>query len=290
MAKSATATRPELTPAPKTIQSVDRALDIMEFIAREGGEVSLTQISAALGLNNSTCHHIIKTLVNRNYVRLGTARGLYMLGSQIVLLADAVNIKAELPGRARPVLDALNQVTEEAVHLAVLHGDEMITLVKREALHALRVDSGSIGKSTALHATATGKALLAGLDDDEVRRVTTLHGMRRFTAKTCTDIDKLLNELKDVRASGFSRDDEEFQLYVVCLGAPIYDVGGEVMASLSVSTPINRATKEHLEKIRAETIKAAEQLSLSGQADELRGESAKTKTTKAGIAALKRRN
>ena len=268
MAKSATAIKPELTPAPKTIQSVDRALDIMEFIAREGGEVSLTQISAALGLNNSTCHHIIKTLVNRNYVRPGTARGLYMLGSQIVLLADAVNIKAELPDRARPVLDALNQVTEEAVHLAVLHGDEMITLVKREALHALRVDSGSIGKSTALHATATGKALLAGLDDDEVRRITTLHGMRRFTAKTCTDIDKLLSELEEVRACGFSRDDEEFQLYVVCTGAPIYDVRGEVMGSLSVSTPINRATEVHLDMIRDEVIRAAGNLSLGMRSED----------------------
>jgi IclR family acetate operon transcriptional repressor len=247
----------------KTIQSVDRTLDILEFLARRRGEVSLARISESLGLKTSTCHHLIKTLVARNYVRPGTARGLYMLGSQIVMVAEAVNMKAELPGRARPVLQALNQSTEEAVHLAVLQGDEMITLVKCDARHALRVDGGSIGKSTALHATATGKALLAGLDDAEILRITSLHGMRRFTDKTCTDQQALLAEVADVRRRGWSEDREEFQLYVVCIGAPIYGAAGEMIASLSVSTPINRATDEHLARVRREVMEAAASLSLS---------------------------
>lgn len=133
--------------------------------------MSLTQISEALSLNASTCHHIVKTLVTRHYVRPGTARGRYMLGSQLVVLADAVNVKAELPGRAKAVLDALNEVTEEAVHLAVYEAGEMVTLVKREAKHALRIDNGSIGKSQALHATATGKILLSEMPADQVREI-----------------------------------------------------------------------------------------------------------------------
>ena len=261
MARHATVNEREA--GPKTIQSVDRALDILEFVAKQRGEVSLTQISLALGLNTSTCHHIIKTLVGRNFIRPGTGRGLYMLGSQVVLLADSVNIKEDLPVRARPVLDALNHATEEAVHLAVLHGDEMITLVKREALHALRVDSGSIGKSTALHATATGKALLAGLGDADVRRITSLHGLREFTPNTHTDLEALLEDLKRVREQGYSADYEEYQLYVVCVGAPILDASGRVMASLSVSIPINRATGDHLEFVRSQVMDAASKLSLS---------------------------
>lgn len=247
----------------RTIQSVTRALDILEYMARHRGEMPLAKISEALGLNVSTCHHLIQTLVARHYVRPGTARGYYMLGSQIVVVAEAVNMKAELPSRARPVLEALNRSTEEAVHMAVLQADEMITLVKFEARHALRVDSGSIGKSTALHATATGKALLAGLDDAEVCRITSLHGMREFTAKTCTDQQALLQELSEVRRRGWSSDREEFQLYVVCIGAPIYGAAGEVIASLSVSTPINRATEDHLARVRREVMEAAESLSLS---------------------------
>ena len=247
----------------KTIQSVDRAFAILEAMARRRGEVTLSHICEETGLNASTCHHIIKTLMARRYVRQGTGRGRYMLGSQLVVLAEAVNMKAELPGRARPILEALNRVTEEAVHLAVLEGDEMITLVKREARHALRVDSGSIGKSRAMHATATGKILLSGLEEDEVRRLVDLYGMRAFTANTCTDIGALLRELAEVRTRGHSEDREEFQYYVVCLGAPVRDASGRIIASISVSTPINRATEEHLETVRQEVLAAGRKLSLS---------------------------
>ncbi|WP_375691780.1 IclR family transcriptional regulator [Pseudooceanicola sp. LIPI14-2-Ac024] len=256
-------TAPNGQASEKTIQSVDRALQILEVMARLRGEVTLAQISEELSLNASTCHHIIKTLMARNYVRPGTARGRYMLGSQLVVLADSVNMKAELPGRAKVVLEALNQLTEEAVHLAVLEADEMITLVKREARHALRVDSASIGKSHALHATATGKILLSGLSEDEVRRLTGMHGLRKFTNGTCTDIDALLAELDRIRAQGFSEDREEFQLYVVCIGAAVRDVTGRIIASISVSTPINRATEEHLEIVRREVMAAAAKLSLT---------------------------
>ncbi|MBT9386828.1 IclR family transcriptional regulator [Pseudooceanicola sp. CBS1P-1] len=247
----------------KLIQSVDRALAILEVMARLRGEVTLAEISEAMELNPSTCHHIIKTLMARNYVRPGTGRGRYMLGSQIVILAEAVNVKTELPGRAKAVLEALNQATEEAVHLAVLEGDEMITLMKRKALHALRVDGGTIGKSHALHATATGKILLSGMPDAEVRRLSALHGMRRFTTNTCTDIEVLLKELDGVRACGHSEDREEFQLYVVCIGAAVRDVTGRIIASISASTPINRATEEHLDLVRREVMAAGRTLSLT---------------------------
>ncbi|MEI4473853.1 IclR family transcriptional regulator [Frigidibacter sp. MR17.24] len=250
-------------PAERPIQSVDRALNILEVMARRRGEVTLSEISDELSLNASTCHHLIKTLMARNYIRPGTARGRYMLGSQLVLLADAVNVKAELPGRARPVLEELNRVTEEAVHLAVFDRDEMITLIKRQARHALRVDGGSLGKSRAMHATATGKVLLSGMGDEEVRRITALHGLTAFTAHTCTDVDRLIEELARVRACGISEDREEFQLYVVCLGAAVRDPSGRTIAAISVSTPINRATEDHLALVRREVTAAARSLSLT---------------------------
>lgn len=256
-------TQPQDAKSEKTIQSVDRALAILEVMARLKGEVTLSRICDELSLNASTCHHIIKTLMARQYVRPGTARGRYMLGSQLVVLADAVNVKADLPGRAKPVLDALNEVTEEAVHLAVFEGGEMMTLVKREARHALRVDSGSIGKSRAMHATATGKILLSELSEDEIRKVAINHGMQRFTGNTCTDVDELISELRNVRERGYSEDIEEFQLYVVCLGAAVRDTKGKIIGSISVSTPINRATEEHLALVRDEVMAAGRTLSLN---------------------------
>jgi len=248
------------------IQSVDRALTILEIIASSTGEISLNEICARAGLNVSTAHHIVKTLVARNYVAPGSGRGVYSLGSQVLTLAGAVNWQSNLTGRAQPLLDHLNVTTGEAVHLAVLEGVDLVTLVKREARHALRVDAGSIGKTGACHATATGKAILAWLPEEDAVRVLDARGMRAFTDKTITDRSVLLEELSRVRENGFAVDSEEFQQHVVCVGAPILDQNGSVIGSISVSTPTVRASEDHLDLVRKEVVAAT--ASLSGRAPE----------------------
>lgn len=249
------------------VQSVDRALQILEVLARHDGELSLAGICEAVGLNNSTCHHLLKTLAARNYVCSGSARGTYALGSQILALAASVNWKADLPRRARPFIDDLNQATGEAVHLAVLENDELVTLMKRDALHALRVDAGTTGKSRACHATATGKAILAWLPETDVRRILNMQGMTAFTPNTITETERLLTQLAEVRECGTSEDREEFQLYVVCIGAPIFGPEGNVIGSISVSTPIPRADDAHLEHVRQAVLQTAQDLS-SGVSDQ----------------------
>ncbi len=243
------------------VQSVDRALQILEVLARHGGELSLAGICEETGLNNSTCHHLLKTLAGRNYVCSGSSRGTYALGSQILALAASVDLQADLPRRARPYIDQLNQTTGEAVHLAVMENDELVTLMKRDALHALRVDSGTTGKSRASHATATGKAILAWMPHAAVQRILDTQGMKAFTPHTLTDQEQLFAELEQIREQGFSIDREEFQPYVICIGAPIRDHEGGVIGSISVSTPIVRADDEHLALVKQEVIQAAQQLS-----------------------------
>jgi IclR family acetate operon transcriptional repressor len=217
------------------------------------------------GLNVSTCHHILATLISRNYVVQGSSRGTYALGPQILTLSSAVNWQSNLPRRAEPFLDHLNRVTGEAVHLAALQGGDLVTLVKREALHALRVDVGSIGKSAACHATATGKSILAWLPEEEVMRILTNQGLRAFTPNTITKPKALLEELRIVRENGYSTDREEFQAYVICIGAPILDHNGGVVGAISVSTPTVRANETHLDLVRREVIAATRELS-SGSA------------------------
>lgn len=244
-----------------SVQSVDRALSILEIIAASDGNINLKTICNKAELNVSTCHHLLKTLVSRNYVALGASRGTYSIGSQVLVLAGAVNWHSNLSRRAQPLLDHLNKVTGEAVHLAILEGVDLVTLVKREALHALRVDAGSVGKSGACHATATGKAILAWLPSDGVTRVLDARGLRVFTEKTITDREVLLDELKQVRAQGYAMDDEEFQPHVVCVGAPVFDQNGTVIGSISVSTPTVRANDQHLALVRREVIAATANLS-----------------------------
>jgi len=248
-------------PGGTIVQSVDRALAILEIIAAAGGVETLNNISAKSGLNISTCHHLIGTLTRRNFTVRAEGRGTYALGPQIQMLASAYNSEQDLLRRAEPWIDRINETTGETVHLATMQGDDMVTLVKRDARHAVRVDSGMIGKSASAHATATGKALLAWMTEGDVRRILDAKGMKAFTPQTLTDSEALFAELETIRATGFSTDREEFQPHVVCIGAAILGPGGKAIGSISASTPIMRANEEHLSLMRHEVMAAAEALS-----------------------------
>jgi IclR family acetate operon transcriptional repressor len=165
-----------------------------------------------------------------------------------------------LPRRAQPYLEAINQATGETVHLAALQGDAVITLAVREARHAVRVDTGKIGKLDAPHATSVGKAILAWLPEDEMRRILA-HGMKRFTDKTITEFPALVESLRAVRRNGYAVDREEFLPGVICVGAAIRDQAGTVIGAISASTPTMRASDEHVTLMRDEIVAATRALS-----------------------------
>jgi IclR family transcriptional regulator, acetate operon repressor len=248
-------------PERASIQSVDRALTLLETIAELGGETTLSKLAERTGLNISTCHHLLATLVQRGFVTKSAARRGYALGARILYLSH-VCLQVDLPRRAQPVLDRINQTTGETVQLAALQGDSLVNILKREARHAVRVGAGTIGTSDAAHATASGKALLAWLPEDEMRRIVTAHGMTRFTPNTITDFTALSEELKTVRRDGCAMDREEFRPGVICIGAAIRDQSGAVIGSISASAPTMRANDAHLAQMREEVIAAARALSV----------------------------
>jgi IclR family acetate operon transcriptional repressor len=243
-----------------SIQSVDRALSLLESLAEAGGEASLTDLSRRTRLNVSTCHHLLSTLVNWGYVAKVPGRRSYALGARVLYLGHACLRQVDLPRRAQAHIDRINQLTGESVHLAVLQGDTIVTLVKREARHAVRVDSGALGRLEAPHATATGKAMIAWLPEDQIRRMLP-DGLKRFTDNTIVDFAALIEELRLVRRNGFATDREEFQPGVFCVGAAIRDHAGAVVGSISASAPVMRATEEHVALMRREVIAAANAMS-----------------------------
>ena len=241
------------------IQSVDRALYLLETIAEAGGEATLTDLATRTGLNISTCHHLLATLIQRGFAAKVPGRRLYALGPRILYLGHTC-LQVDLPGRAQRYLEAINRVTGETVHLAALQGDAVITLAVREALHAVRVDTGKIGKLEAPHATSIGKAILAWLPEDEMRRILA-HGMKRFTHNTITEFPALVESLRVVRRNGYAVDHEEFLPGVICVGAAIRDQAGTVIGAISASTPTMRASEEHVASMRDEIIAATRALS-----------------------------
>jgi IclR family transcriptional regulator, acetate operon repressor len=244
------------------IQALDRAFLILDIIAEVGGEAKLTEIAAAAGLHVSTCHHLISTLCNWGYVARGNASRSYVLGPRILHLSTACLRQVDLPRRALGYIDRLNDQTREAVQLAIMQDTSLVDILRREARHAVRVDAGLGGKMNAAHATATGKAILAWLPPTELERIVADKGMTAFTPSTITSLDALKEELRLTRRNGYAIDREEFQPGVICIGAAIRDHAGAVVGSISVSSPVFRATAEHLEQIRIHLLAATDELSM----------------------------
>ena len=244
-----------------SIQSVDRALYLLETIAEAGGEATLTELATRTGLNISTCHHLLATLIKRGFAAKVPGRRLYALGTRIHHLSYAC-LQVDLPRRARPYMESVNEATGETVHLAALQGDTMATVAVREARHAVRVDTGKLGKieSEGAHATAVGKAILAWLPENEVRRMIGTD-LKRFTDNTVTDFAEFIEELRAVRRNGYAICREEYLPGVYCVGAAIRDQAGGVIGAITASLPSMRADEQHINLICREITAATRGLS-----------------------------
>jgi IclR family acetate operon transcriptional repressor len=235
----------------RTIQSVDRALAVLDVLGEAAGALPLNEIAARTGLNVSTCHHLLATLAARGYVGRSTRGRDYFLGPRITELSQLRLRQFSLVDIAMPELRQLNEETLESVHLAALQGNALVTLAKLDSRLPIRVGTDDAGKTSAAHATATGKAILAWLPEAEIARVIADTGLRRFTDRTISTIAELMEELRLVRRNGFAMDNEEFQPGVVCIGAAIRDQAGAVIGSISCSMPRMRAEGDHEAKVKA---------------------------------------
>lgn len=243
-----------------SVQSVDRALALIDALAGCTGSLQLTELAERTQLNVSTGHHLLATLVKWGYVARAPGRR-YALGARGLHLAQSFLKQVDLPRRAQPYVERISEETGETVHLAVLQGDAVVTLLKREGRHAVRVDTGALGAADAAHATALGKAMLAWLPEHEIRRILATRGMPRFTPSTITDLGTLIEELRLVRRHSHAMEREEHQPGVTGVGAAIRNHLGAVVGAVSVSAPTLRASEAHLVGMRDSVTAAARGLS-----------------------------
>lgn len=251
-----------------SVQSVDRALALIDALAGSSGSLQLTELAERTQLNISTGHHLLATLVKWGYVARAPGRR-YALGARGLHLAQSFLKQVDLPRRAQPHLERISEETGETVHLAVLQGDAVVTLLKREGRHPVRVDTGSLVAADAAHATALGKAMLAWLPEHEIRRIVAARGMAKFTPHTLTSVDALIEELRLVRRHSHAMEREEHQPGVTGIGAAIRNHLGAVVGAISVSAPSLRASEVHLSRMRDSVMTAAR--ALSGEFGEAQG-------------------
>ena len=237
-----------------SVQSVDRALDVLEALSAAGTPVGVGEVAMVTGLPQGTAHRLLRTLRARGYVRHDAARK-YSLGAAALRLGDAAH--QSLAHSARPFLARLVEETGETANLSVLEGDDVVYVAQVPSPHTLRMFA-EVGRHVPPHSTASGKVLLAALPPDRAAAVVRRLPLRPLTENTLTDPAALLAELDATRARGWASDEGEQERGVRCVAVAVGD-GDGVVASLSLSGPAERfagAAQEGVVELLAEVARA----------------------------------
>jgi DNA-binding IclR family transcriptional regulator len=244
-------------PAAVQVQSVDRALAILDILAIRG-EAGVTEIAAELDVHKSTAFRLIGALENRRLVEQVAERGKYRLGFGIVRLAGATTARLDLPRESQPVCERLASELDETVNVAVLDSGQATNIIQVYGTAAVTTRNW-IGQRTPLHATSSGKILLAWAGEEQL--VTALDTMERYTPSTITSRSKLLSELDTIRERGWASTSEELEIGLNAIAAPIRGSSGDVIAAVSVSGPAYRLTVESFPEIAGKLCVGAAEIS-----------------------------
>jgi DNA-binding IclR family transcriptional regulator len=239
------------------VQSVDRALSILEVLARTG-EGGVTEIAAELGVHKSTAFRLIATLEAHRLVEQTGDRGRYRLGVGILRLAGATTARLDLVQEARSVCRQLAAETGETVNVAVLSDGSALYLDQVAGSSALQPHNW-VGQHIPLHATSNGKVLLSGLDDDALDAA--LGTLSTYTEHTITRRAKLREELARVREQGHALAVDELEVGLTAVAVPVRNAHGDVVASMSVSGPTFRLGADRLDHVVTLTMAAASEVS-----------------------------
>ncbi|MFI6519528.1 IclR family transcriptional regulator [Spirillospora sp. NPDC050679] len=250
--------RPGRPDGAATVQSVDRAVTVLEILAREG-EAGVTQLAAELGVHKSTAFRLVAALEHRELVVQDSDRGKYRLGLGILRLAGATAARLDVVRAGRPVYEALAAEIGETVNLAVLSGHEVLYADQVAGASALQPRDW-VGRRLPAHATADGKALLAHLPADRLAE----HMARpreRLTARTLVGPRELADELDLVRERGYATAVDELEFGLTAVAAPVRGARGEVVASVSGSGTGFRLPPERLPGVAGAVRRAADEIS-----------------------------
>ncbi len=238
----------------KGIQSVQRAATIFEYIAYHAG-AGVSELSRELQLNKSTVFGILKTLEGMGYIFKNEATENYQVTYRLRTLADVSRDPHSIVGFARPILRKLQEKHDETIHFVRLQENAVIYLDKLESNKSVRIHS-DIGSTMPLHCTGVGKAILAWRGEEEIETYIKVSGLPAMTQHTIGEPEALKEELRRVRAQGFSIDNEENQEDLYCVGMPVFGREREVRYAISLSIPKYRKDEIDL-TIAVEDLKAA---------------------------------
>lgn len=233
------------------VKTLERGLSVLQALA-ELKEAGLSPLAERTGLTKSTLYRLLQTLVRHGFVE--EERGVYRVGPKAFAVGQ-VYPRQNLLLAAHPEMEALAAETGESVNLAVLAGREALYLDQAEGARLVRLFTAP-GSRAPLHATGVGKVLLA------FRGIPEGLSLVPYTPFTLTRLEDLKRELETVRRKGYALDNEERELGVRCVAAPVFGPGGEVVAALSLSAPASRLSLEEAHRLAPRVVEAARKASL----------------------------
>ncbi len=273
--------------ARRSVQSVDRALDLLEALVAAEGEVAITALATRTGLHVSTVHRLLATLLRRGYVRQNPETSRYYAGAKLATLSEGRSRFGELRLRARPLLRSLTEATRETANLVVLDDLQAVYIETMPSPQVVRLFT-AVGNRTPLHATGAGKALLANLPAPRRDALLDRLDLRGYTARTIVDRAALRRTLDEVREKGYALDDEEYDEGVRCVAVAVMPAGagapgvgapgreatrgtereavgrdgtaGAPVAALSISAPASRLTRQRCAELAPLLRRAAAEL------------------------------
>ena len=226
------------TEGPERVKSVSRVFDLLELIADAGGDATISQLSTAAELPLPTIHRLLRTLVSEGYARQ-LANRRYALGPKLVRLGEVAN--RQFGQLAMPQLKSLVARLGETANLATIDGDSVVYVSQAPSPHAMRMFT-EVGGRAPLHSTSVGKAILAQLDDDQVREIIGRAGMPHSTERSLDTIDALLADLAASRVRGYAVDDGEHEVGVRCFAMAVPSM--PVLTAVSISGPVSRVGED----------------------------------------------
>ncbi|WP_399137096.1 IclR family transcriptional regulator [Streptomyces sp. NBUA17] len=244
--------------AASAVQSVDRAVSVLEILARHG-EAGVTEIADELEVHKSTAFRLLGVLENRGLVAQEKERGKYYLGAGVLRLAGAAAVRLDISQEGVPVCRELADELGETANIAVLDDDAAVNVMQARGTASVTAQNW-LGRRTPLHATASGKVLLAHLPST-LREGLLARPLHRFTEHTVTGAAVLRGVLETVAGQGYAITEEELEIGLAAVAAPVRSHDGKVIASISVSGPVYRLTPDRLPDLAKRTLSAGVELS-----------------------------
>jgi IclR family acetate operon transcriptional repressor len=257
------------------VQSLNRALSLLDAVARSHDGLTLTELAQTVGLPPSTAHRLLTTLQQARFVRFDPLASVWQIGVQAFVVGNAFARTRDVLMMARPYMRRLMEDSGETVNLYVVDEGEAVCMGQVESRQMMRAIARPGGR-VKMHCSGVGKAMLAWLPEREVGRVLERHGLPRVTDKTLVTPRALKADLEQVRRRGYAVDDEEHAVGLRCVAAPILDEHGSPLAAISASGPTARIPDHQLSLLGAIVAEAARAVTaevggLSAVQDQMRG-------------------